>query len=57
MWELEQYALTETGFTITKILQSYESIEAVHLDEEPKIESALTMSPQKCLVRLIPLSK
>lgn len=57
MWELEQYALTEAGFTITRVLQSYEAIEAVNLGEEPKIEATLTMSPQQCLVRLIPLSK
>lgn len=54
---LEQYALTEAGFTIARILQCYEGIEAVHPDEEPKIEAALTISPQQCLVRLIPLSK
>ncbi|KAF8533882.1 cytochrome P450 [Trichophaea hybrida] len=53
----QQYALTEAGFTVARILQCYERMEAVYPDEVPKIEATLTISPQQCLVRLFPVTK
>jgi hypothetical protein len=49
---IEQYALTSAGFTITKILQKYKKIEAVHPSEYVDISASLTMSPRKCEVRM-----
>ncbi|CCX14453.1 cytochrome P450 [Pyronema domesticum] len=53
----QQYALTEAGFTIARIMQNYEMMEAVNPFEDPKIEATLTMGPQQCCVRLIPVRK
>lgn len=51
---VEQYALTEASYTVLRILQKYESIEAA--DDMPfekvPLSSALTTAPALATVRL-----
>lgn len=48
----QQYALTEVGFTVARVLQRYETMEAIFPNEEVQIDATLTMSPSKCEVRV-----
>jgi hypothetical protein len=54
--DAEQYALTEAGFTVTRILQQFESISPGDPSVSyPHILCTLTMSPRQCLVKMVPV--
>lgn len=51
---IEQYALTEASYTVTRILQKYDRIEATEssLPHEIPVISTLTMAPREARVKL-----
>ena len=48
----QQFALTEAGYVIVRLLQRFERIENVDTESVVKHQYSLTTSPLKCLVRL-----
>lgn len=54
----QQYALTEAGFTVTRILQHFESITPGDPSVTyPHMLSTLTMSPLRCFVKMVPVRR
>jgi hypothetical protein len=54
--DVEQYALTEAGFVVVKLLQNFEAIEsAIATTGDPLINSNLTMTHENGVhIRLFP---
>lgn len=48
----QQFALTEAGYVIVRMLQRFESIENCDQEEVVKHQYSLTTSPARCMVRL-----